>query len=109
MANKYKNVKTEIDGIKFDSKKEAKRYVDLREQERYGIIKNLELQPEFLLQGKFEKNGIKHRAIKYKADFSYVEDEKMIVEDVKGFKTEIFKIKQKLFEFKFQGLTLRLT
>ena len=47
--NKYRNIKTEVDGIKFDSKREAQRYQELKLLEKGGVISNLELQPKFEL------------------------------------------------------------
>jgi len=97
--SKYRNKKVTIDGIKFDSKKEAKRYSDLKILERVGKIENLELQPRFLLQDKFTFNGKTIRKIEYIADFQFydIESKCIIVEDVKGMKTEVYKIKKKLF------------
>lgn len=105
--SKYRAKKTEIDGIKFDSKKEAKRYITLRELERKGNIEKLMLQPRFLLQEGFRKNGKAYRKIEYVADFMYQQDGKLIVEDVKGIKTDVYKLKQKLFEKKYQDLTIK--
>ncbi len=61
------------------------------------------------LQPTFRKNNKTYRSIKYVADFVYydVEREETIVEDTKGFKTEVYKIKKKLFEYKYPDLTLR--
>lgn len=106
--NKYKNKKVECDGIVFDSIAEMNRYCELKLLQRGGIIENLQLQPTFILQDKFTKNGVTYRAIKYKADFMYQDNGKTIVEDVKGFKTKEFLIKQKLFEAKYKNLTLKL-
>lgn len=105
--SKYRAKKTEIDGIKFDSKKEAKRYIALRELEREGSIEKLTLQPRFLLQEGFRKNGKAYRKIEYVADFMYQQDGKLIVEDVKGIKTDVYKLKQKLFEKRYQDLTIK--
>ena len=104
---KYRAKKTEIDGIKFDSKKEAKRYIALRELEKKGNIEKLILQPRFLLQEGFRKNGKAYRKIEYVADFMYEQDGKLIIEDVKGIKTDVYKLKQKLFEKKYQDLTIK--
>lgn len=72
--NKYHNCKVIIDGIKFDSKAEARRYVELKLMEDTGHIKELKLQPKFELQPKYKNNkGETIRAITYKADFSYIE------------------------------------
>lgn len=69
--NKYRNKKVIVDGEEFDSKKEGNRYKELRLLERAGEISNLELQPRFLLQDKFKKNGKTYRKIEYVADFMY--------------------------------------
>ena len=68
----------------------------------------MQLQPRFLLQESFKKNGKTFRKIEYIADFMYEEDGKVIVEDVKGMKTDVFKLKRKLFEYKYPDLTLKL-
>ena len=68
---KYGNRKTVVDGIKFDSGAEAGRYKELRLMEKAGAIKDLILQPEFLLQDKFKHKGKTERAVKYIADFKY--------------------------------------
>ena len=108
MQSKYKNKKTQIDMYVFDSAKEAKRYKELKYLEMAGEINNLELQPRFLLQESFRKNGKTYRKIEYVADFKYIEDGKTIVEDVKGLQTDVFKIKHKLFEKKYPDLKLRI-
>lgn len=104
---KYRAKKTVIDGIKFDSKKEAKRYIVLKALEGKGEIEKLMLQPRFLLQEGFRKNGKAYRKIEYVADFMYEQDGKLIVEDVKGIKTDVYKLKQKLFEKRYQDLTIK--
>lgn len=72
--SKYKNIKVMVDGIKFDSKAEARRYAELKLMEDTGHIKELKLQPKFELQPKYKNNkGETIRAITYKADFSYIE------------------------------------
>ena len=92
----------------FDSAKEAQRYKELKLLERAKEIGNLELQPRFLLQESFKKNGKTYRKIEYVADFKYIENGKTIVEDVKGLQTDVFKIKHKLFEKKYPDLELRI-
>lgn len=104
---KYHSSRTEIDGIIFDSKAESRRYQELKLMEQSGAIRNLKLQPEFELLPAFEKNGKKHRAVKYRADFSYIEGNRHIVEDVKGFVTDVYKLKKKLFEYRFPDLTIK--
>jgi hypothetical protein len=103
--SKYKAKKTEIDGITFDSKSEARRYEELKLLQRGGAIKHLSLQPRFMLQEGFVNihTGKKERAIEYVADFMYLEGGKVIVEDVKGMKTTDYKIKRKLFINKYQN------
>src|SRR5262249_39678335 len=95
---KYRNIRKEVDGVVFDSCKEAKRYVELKALEKAFVICHLQLQPEFILQEK--KNGV--RAIKYRADFKYVEHDTYttVVEDVKGMRTAAYRIKAKLFRAK---------
>lgn len=103
---KYGNRKTVIDGVTFDSKAEAERYEELKLLERAGIIRDLQLQPKFTLIPTFRKNGKTFRGITYVADFSYIENGQKIVEDVKGFKTDVYKIKRKLFEYTYRDITL---
>ncbi len=88
--NKYKAIRTVVDGITFDSKLEAARYQDLRLQEESGEIKRLTLQPSFPIEicGK--------KICTYRADFAYIRDGEGVVEDVKGFKTPVYRLKKKL-------------
>lgn len=99
--SKYSSVKSEVYGKKFDSKKEALRYTQLRTLLRNKEISNLVTQPEFTLQDDFvlvKKNIRKKiRKIKYIADFMYVKDGEIIVEDVKGVKTDVYMLKKKMF------------
>lgn len=106
--NKYKNTKIVVDNIKFDSNLEATRYKELKLLERAGTITDLELQPRFLLQDSFKKNGRTFRKIEYVADFKYIENGKTIVEDVKGLQTDVFKLKHKIFEKVYPDLTLKI-
>ena len=105
---KYRNKKTQVDMYVFDSVLEARRYKQLALLERAGEIKNLKLQVPFLLQESFRKNGKTYRKIEYIADFVYEENGQTIVEDTKGIKTDVFKIKQKLFEYKYPNLSLKI-
>lgn len=98
-----KKVVTE-DGIKFDSKKEERRYYELLQMKKAGLIASIQLQPKFVLQEAFrDKTGYKHRAITYVADFLVVHNSGLEeVEDVKpvgrftaGAST--YSIKKKLF------------
>lgn len=91
--SKYNNVKVKLDGEWFDSHKEGLRYRELQLMERAGEITELERQVEYELIPK--QKG--ERAVKYIADFRYKNKEgQTIVEDVKGYKTEVYKIKRKL-------------
>lgn len=90
---KFGNVKTVVDGIKFDSKLEARRYQALKILEKIGEISNLVLQEPFIVIPK--QKG--ERATVYKADFSYQDFEgNKIVEDTKGIKTTEYIMKRKL-------------
>ena len=106
--SKYFNKKVVIDGHKFDSIAESRRYKELKLLEKAGKIKNLELQPKFLLQDKFKKDGKTFRKIEYVADFGYIEQEKKVIEDVKGKETEVFKIKRKMFEYRYPELIFKI-
>lgn len=98
-ASKYHAKKTTVDGIEFDSAKEAKRYVKLRDMQEAGMIQELLLQVPFGLVPNFERDGVKYRGIKYIADFVYYRDGKLVVEDCKGFKTPEYKMKKKLMAY----------
>nr|DAV68421.1 MAG TPA: Endonuclease [Caudoviricetes sp.] len=106
--NKYRNKKVIVDEKEFDSKREGNRYKELKLLERAGEIKDLELQPRFLLQDSFKKNGRTFRKIEYVADFKYIENGKAIVEDVKGMQTDVFKLKHKIFEKVYPDLELKI-
>ena len=123
--HKYRATKTTVDGITFDSKKEAKRYTELKLLEKTGMITHLELQPTYQIT----VNGVK--ICKYKADFRYFtvrqenreqytnskgewtvptmtgDKEGQIVEDVKGFKTPIYRLKKKLVEACYPGTLIK--
>lgn len=79
--SKYKNVKTECDGFKFDSTKEKNRYLYLKELINRGLISNLQRQVRFDL---IPTNNL-HRGVYYVADFTYIKDNELIIEDVKPF------------------------
>lgn len=107
--HKYHAVRTEINGIRFDSKKEARRYMELKALAKIGLISDLDLQPVFVLQEGFERQDGKVRAIKYVADFMYLDKEgNRIVEDTKGIETETFKLKKKMFWLRFPEIDLRI-
>lgn len=110
MKSKYKAIKTTINGIIFDSKLEAKRYTELLVMEKSGRISNLKLQPRFEIQPSFKKNGKTYRKIEYIADFQYYDNKenKIVIEDVKGMETDVFKLKKKLFEYKYNEYELQI-
>lgn len=89
-APKYRAKRTTVDGITFASKKEAKRYGQLRELEQAGRIVGLVLQPRFPLK----VNGL--LVTTYVADFEYSEGGVRVVEDVKGFRTRDYILKRKM-------------
>ena len=97
---KYHNTKVFVDGHTFDSKKEAKRYYELRLLEKAGEISDLQLQVKFVLIPSQRIDGkLVERECAYKADFVYQENGKTIIEDTKGFKTKDYVIKRKLMLF----------
>lgn len=98
-SSKYHSKKTVVDGIEFDSAKEAKRYTRLRDLERSGKIQGLRLQVPFEILPSFECDGVKYREMRYIADFVYYQDGKQVVEDCKGFKTAEYKMKKKLMAY----------
>ena len=100
--SKYKNTKAKriVNGaiVTFDSKKEADRYDQLIILARAGKIESLKLQPKYLLLDTLRIQG--HRTMPkryYIADFEYMQNGKVIVEDVKGMKTPVYKLKKHLF------------
>lgn len=96
---KYHNKKVIIDGIPFPSQKEGNRYLQLKKLQEEGIISDLKLQVPFVLIEPFTLNGKKYRKMEYVADFVYFRDGEQIVEDTKGYRTEIYKIKKKLMAY----------
>ena len=106
-AAKYGNVKTVIDGIKFDSRKEATFYGKLKLMKRAGEILDFEMQPEFEYYVSFVANDRKFGYIrKYIADFKVIfPDGRTEIWDVKGVKTAIYKQKKKIIE-KLYGIEI---
>ena len=107
--SKYHNKKVSINGVMFDSKLEANRYKELKILEKNGIIKDLVLQPSYELIPSFKKDNITYRKTVYKADFSYYDNElgKTVIEDTKGYKTEVYILKKKMFEYLYKDLTIK--
>lgn len=99
--SKYKNKKVIYNGIKFDSQKERNYYIKLKVLEEYGKIKDLKLQVKFELQPKFQFGNKTIQAISYVADFTYYDEEnKFHIVDTKGVRTEVYKIKKKMMQYK---------
>ena len=112
-VNKYGAKKTEIDGIVFDSRHEATRYVELKYMERAGLIKDLKLQERFcLIPAIDDGQKVIQRAVYYVADFTYYEKRnnywKRVVEDAKGCRTDVYKLKKKLMRWKY-GIEVKET
>lgn len=99
---KYRNKPTWYDNIKFDSKKEADRYAVLRSLELIGDIHNLRRQVKYtLIKGQRWSNGRKHKDTVYVADFVYRVNGREVVEDVKGFRTPVYRLKRELMKDRF--------
>lgn len=118
---KYGNRKTTVDGITFDSRREANRYRELKLLERAGVIQRLELQKKFVLlpaqYENFVRYGKKGQRLKdgrrcietecaYIADFVYTQNGEMVVEDTKGMKTKEYIIKRKMMLF-MRGIKIK--
>ena len=86
-----------MDGITFDSKREADRYIVLKGMEEDGLIEDLRRQVRYELIPAFDVDERHYRPVFYVADFVYVEDGKEVVEDVKGMITDVYRLKSKLF------------
>lgn len=110
---KWGNSKVKFGDMAFDSKMEYERYLELYTLQKAGEISDLKCQQAFELIPSFtDASGKKHRATVYKADFTYIENGKLVVEDVKGksvarsgkvttTETKEFKLKQKMFALKY--------
>lgn len=101
--NKYKNKKIKVAGREFDSKREANRYCELIMLQKAKVISDLQCQVKYELLPK--QKG--ERAMYYIADFMYTENGKTIVEDVKGYLTEVYRIKRKLFKYRYPDIDFR--
>lgn len=107
--SKYGNKKTVIDGLSFDSKKEAARYYELKQLEKAGAITELKLQQAFIICPKI--NGIKgSRARRYIADFTYTENGIKVIEDVKSAitrKNPVYSLKKQLVQWQYPDYYFR--
>lgn len=101
--NKYNNTKVEYKGIKFDSIKEMKHYQLLEYLQKIGEIKELKLQVPYELIPKYKINNKTVRKTTYIADFTYIttKDDKLHIVDTKGFKTDVYRLKKKMVEYKY--------
>ena len=102
---KYKSEKCEVAGIVFDSRKEAGRFIQLKDMLRRGEIRDLKLQHTFVLQEPYmTAEGEKVGRIEYRADFTYYDrEENFVIEDVKSHATkniERYKLKKKMMAAK---------
>lgn len=121
--SKYGNRKAVIDGITFDSRKEANRFLELRMLERAGKINALERQVKYVLiptqressseiytkgahKGELKPGKVLEKECSYIADFAYFQNGHLVVEDTKGFRTEGYKIKRKLMLERY-GIQIR--
>ena len=117
-TNKYRNRQVIVDGIVFDSIKEAKRYQELRLLERAGAISGLRRQVKYILipaqrepdtigkRGGVKKGKLLEKECAYLADFVYEENGVTVVEDTKGVRTKDYIIKRKLLLLNY-GIRIR--
>jgi hypothetical protein len=95
--HKYGAVKTVVDGIAFPSRKEANKYEEFKLLKMAGEIIKFELQPEFILQDAYKRNGKTVQAIIYRADFKvWYKNGQVVVVDTKGFRTKDYLLKKKM-------------
>jgi len=107
--SKYNNRRQSLNGFTFDSQAEAHRYTELVLRERAGEIHGLRVHPSYVLQESFrDSSGKLWAPITYVLDFSYFEGEGLVCEDVKGFRTSDWRMKQKLFLKRYPMYTLRI-
>lgn len=122
-ARKYGNKKYTVDGITFDSMREAHRYQELKAMQKAGIIQDLRLQVKFVLipvqreesaevyksgknKGKPKLGKVLERECSYIADFVYLENGVLVVEDAKGMRTKDYILKRKMMLF-FHGIKIK--
>lgn len=101
--HKYGAVRTEVDGIKFASKREAARYCELKLLQKAGEIKELELQPKFPIRLIARGHDRPVVAFTYVADFRYREGPRglLVIEDVKGMRNRMYQLKKKCVELQY--------
>ena len=121
---KYNNTKVEIDGIKYDSKKESQRNAYLELMQKQGLISDLKRQVVFELIPTIYEDKVVHlktkdkivqrvaqKAVTYKADFTYIKDGQLVVEDVKASASyaaldKTFILKEKMMRY-FHGIVIK--
>lgn len=104
---KYRNVKTEVDGITFDSRREAKRWQELKMMEKAGAIKLLTRQVRYtLIPAQERDDGATERGVYYVADFEYSQGMGRVIEDAKGVRTADYILKRKLLLW-VHGITIK--
>lgn len=107
-GSKYHAKKTTVDGITFDSRREADRYLVLKGMEEDGTIENLRRQVRYELVPAFDVDGKHYRPVFYVADFVYRENGHEVIEDVKGVVTDVYRLKRKLVAYRY-GVNIRET
>lgn len=106
--SKFHNKKTIVDGILFDSQMESHYYLYLKELKEQGVVVDFKLQPIFILQEGFSKDGKRIQPIKYIADFEVTyNDGHVEIIDVKGKITEAFRIKRKILLYKYRDVDFK--
>lgn len=104
-THKYNATKKTVDGVTFDSAGEARAGSLLMLWEKAGVISNLERQPRYvLMDGYVDATGRKVRAMEYVPDFRFIRDNRIVVVDFKGMRTEAYKLKAKLFRQRYPDL-----
>jgi len=109
-VSKYRSRKVVDDGITFDSMMEHKRYTQLKMLINAGVILDLHVHPIFKLQPKYYSKSQRRNiaAITYTADYSYLENGQVVVEDVKGFKTAAFNLKRRMLEYLYPNIIFKV-
>lgn len=106
--SKFHNKKTIVEGILFDSQMESHYYLYLKELKEQGVVVDFKLQPVFILQEGFSKDGKRIQPIKYIADFEVTyNDGHVEIIDVKGKITEAFRIKRKILLYKYRDVDFK--
>ena len=109
MGNKYHNRPGYVNGKRFDSQREARRFLELKLMERAGEISNLKTQvPYMLIPSQYKDGKCILRSCKYVADFVYWRGKQLVVEDAKGDRTDVYMIKKKLM-YQVYGILIKET